>query len=218
MATQHTVETLFEDSIQSAELSDKQKAVLRASLTLFSQKGFDHTTTSDIATLAQVSEGTVFKQFRTKQALLNALLVPFLEHVIPKIASEFIDSAQHVQIPNFSDFLAYVLHDRMQFISDNQHYLRIFVQELILHPANIQALMINNQALIQQGIATMELVLKQYQLTNQLVDWPAPRIGRYVIGVFVSHAGPQLVLNTEPQNVDRACDEALEFLLRGLQP
>lgn len=218
MSPQHNIATIFEDSIQSLAIPTKQKAVLRASLVLFSKKGFDRTTTKDIAALAQVSEGTVFRRFKTKEALLNALLVPFGKHIIPKIATEFIDSAQHVQLPNFSDFLSHVLHERMQFITDNQQYLRIFVQELILHPNNIKTLMMDNQSLIQQGLVTLERVLRQYQLTYQLVDWPAPRIGQYFIGILMSHAGPQLILNTEAKNVDLACDEAVEFLLRALQP
>ena len=47
-------------------LSSKQQAVLNASLLLFSEKGFDQTSTKDIASAAGVSEGTVYKHFKTK--------------------------------------------------------------------------------------------------------------------------------------------------------
>ncbi|MDN5032734.1 MULTISPECIES: TetR/AcrR family transcriptional regulator [unclassified Streptococcus] len=77
--------------IQLMRLSDKQKRVLIASLTLFSEIGFEKTTSLDIARRAEVSEGTVFSYFKTKEGILNTLLLLFFDQVIPETIELFTD-------------------------------------------------------------------------------------------------------------------------------
>ena len=54
--------------VQLMRLSDKQKRVLIASLTLFSEIGFRKTTSLDISCRAEVSEGTVLAILKQKKA------------------------------------------------------------------------------------------------------------------------------------------------------
>ena len=68
----HNLTDLFSSSLAESQLSAKQQAVLKASLNLFSEQGFDRTSTKDIAQLAGVSEGTVYKQFKTKEGVTCA--------------------------------------------------------------------------------------------------------------------------------------------------
>lgn len=99
------VQTLFAKSLDESSLTAKQKAVLRASLTLFSEKGYDHTSTKDIAQAAAVSEGTVYKQFKTKEGILTAILGPFVQQVLPRIATEFLGDVMNTSYPDFADLL-----------------------------------------------------------------------------------------------------------------
>ena len=66
----HNITDLFSASLADSQLSTKQQAVLKASLKLFSEQGYDRTSTQEIARVAQVSEGTVYKQFKTKEEKL----------------------------------------------------------------------------------------------------------------------------------------------------
>tara|TARA_B100000886_G_C20131262_1_gene369993 strand:- start:76 stop:594 length:519 start_codon:yes stop_codon:yes gene_type:complete len=52
----------------------KKELILKKSLELFSYKGFKATSTRSIANLAQVSEGLIFKHFKSKNGLLSELL------------------------------------------------------------------------------------------------------------------------------------------------
>jgi TetR/AcrR family transcriptional regulator len=54
--------------------TDRRTQLLDIALNLFSQKGFDSTTTKEIATAAGVTEAIVFRHFQTKQALYQAVL------------------------------------------------------------------------------------------------------------------------------------------------
>jgi AcrR family transcriptional regulator len=53
--------------------NDKREAVLDAALTLFAERGFYGTSVPDIAQLAKVGTGTIYRYFDGKEALVNAL-------------------------------------------------------------------------------------------------------------------------------------------------
>ena len=66
----------------------KRAAIVAAATRLFSEQGYDQTTTQHIARVADVADGTVFTYAGTKQELLlmviNAQLRPIVEAAIPR--------------------------------------------------------------------------------------------------------------------------------------
>ena len=66
-------EIMNEQLKKQSQISEKQKAVLNSATVLFSERGFYNTSTKDIARMAKVSEGTVYKHFKTKNELLHHL-------------------------------------------------------------------------------------------------------------------------------------------------
>ncbi|NPD45865.1 TetR/AcrR family transcriptional regulator [Lentimicrobium sp. S6] len=54
-------------------MTDKKEKILQVALQLFSEDGFDKTSTSKIAKLAGVSEGLIFRHFKNKEGLLHSL-------------------------------------------------------------------------------------------------------------------------------------------------
>ncbi|HVZ70198.1 MAG TPA: TetR/AcrR family transcriptional regulator [Rhizomicrobium sp.] len=56
-----------------AELDDKRERLLDAALELFELRGFDGVAVPEIARMANVATGTIYRYFETKEALVNAL-------------------------------------------------------------------------------------------------------------------------------------------------
>ncbi len=54
---------------------DKRAAILDAAVTLFADRGFHGTNVPDIARLAGVATGSIYRYFATKEALVNAAIV-----------------------------------------------------------------------------------------------------------------------------------------------
>lgn len=209
------IPTLFEETLASETLSEKQKAVLQASLTLFSKKGFDRTSTRDIATLAQVSEGTVYKQFKTKDALLVAILTPVIQSVIPKLADEFFQEITEKHDVSLEDFLYWVLKDRADFVLQNRLQVRILLQELTHNPALLQQL----QKVADPIVHTKaQVIIEQYQQEGKLVQWPIERILHYIVGVFISYLIPSVLISESPLDTEKIAHQAAVFLSKGLQP
>lgn len=212
----NNVEELFEKSLEESELTKKQQAVLSVSLNLFAEQGFDRTSTSEIAKQAGVSEGTVFKQFKTKDGILKALLDPMIDQVVPMAASEFLTEINASQIPDFEGFLTYALRDRMVFALTNRKQLKVFVQEIIRRPEIMETISEKLQRLIAGKLGEL---LYQFQQSGQLVDWPIMQIARYIVGTIASYVVPQILMGLkETFDVDQASREAAHFLARGLAP
>lgn len=61
-------------------LQTEQK-ILQSAIMLFSEKGYEHTTTKEISECADVAEGTVFKYFPTKLDILSAVMHDFFQRL-----------------------------------------------------------------------------------------------------------------------------------------
>jgi AcrR family transcriptional regulator len=59
--------------IPNSKLSEKEKLILKAACETFSEKGYNATSTKEIAKMAGVSEGTIFRYFKTKNHILKGL-------------------------------------------------------------------------------------------------------------------------------------------------
>jgi AcrR family transcriptional regulator len=55
-------------------MTEKQEKILSTALRLFSENGYDATSTSKVAKAAGVSEGLIFRHFENKEGLLQAVI------------------------------------------------------------------------------------------------------------------------------------------------
>ena len=115
----------YQEKIANQEIPSGKKKVLLAGLKLFSKKGFHATTTAEIAHEAGVSEGTIYKYFKSKDDLLAKLLSPMLT----EIKDNFF-----VQLDDYHDLtklISFLVEDRIQFLLINFDFLKLFIQELL---------------------------------------------------------------------------------------
>lgn len=211
----NNIPTLFDKSLNTMNISDKQKAVLRASLTLFSEKGVEGTSTSDIAKMANVAEGTVYKQFKTKNELLQAVIGSVIDTVMPQIANEFINETTDNQEPDFKVFLQNIVQNRMQFVINNLPQLRILIRESMTNEAlRLQVI----EKFTHLHLKKLANSFKSYKQQGQLVDWEFTRIVRYILGTTASYVAPLLFSGSATFDIMHASQEATNFLIKGLQP
>lgn len=213
--TTNNLESLFEQSLAASDLSIKQQAVLSASLSLFADKGFDRTSTSDIAAAAGVSEGTVYKHFKTKAQILDAVLTPFIDQVIPKAATEFISHAQENSALDFPTFIRYFLRDRLTFADQNRREGKVFFREVLARQEMREDLSKEFATLLAGPLLQL---IQHYQANGELVNWSPTIILRYIVGTLINYLMTNIVLNDLPLDVDQITATASEFLIKGLSP
>ncbi len=62
--------------------TEKQLKVIEATIDTFAQKGFAATSTSEIAKKAGVSEGTIYRHYKTKKDLLMSIITPTITRLM----------------------------------------------------------------------------------------------------------------------------------------
>ena len=141
-------------------LSERQQRVLQSAVILFSEQGYDKTTTKDIAQHAQVAEGTVFKHFKNKQTLLYAGLIPILKNnVIPVALTEF--KTELTLTNDLKTFIDKFVDNRSQFIYDNRVLIKVLLNEA-LTSVQLQTIVIN--------LFTENLLAQLTPLLQKLID------------------------------------------------
>jgi Transcriptional regulator len=116
------------------EMTDKQRAILRAAVKLFSEKGFHASSTSEIAKEAGVAEGTIFRHYKTKKDILLAVVVPLL---VKFLSPRMLRDVQAIfGDPSLSteETLRRVYKNRLELVEQNWDRFRILLQEAAFHP------------------------------------------------------------------------------------
>ena len=208
---------IFKNKIQNNEkLTPKMQAILSASLELFAEKGYSNTSTKDIARLANVAEGTIFKHFGSKENLLYASILPILgkslEVLIP---AELQKNKENLAGLSFHHFLHHVLPDRIDFAGNNMKIWKIFLTEYLY-----QESMRDNLLTLIPGVLFKKInqLLELFKQKQEIVDWPNEEIIRLIISTvagFVVAKSMSLSSNAD-QSVET--DHLILFLEKGLQP
>ncbi len=98
--------------------SDKREVILKASLQIFAENGFHCAPTSQIAKLANVGVGTLYRYFENKDALIEALHTEIDAELRP-----FINSGVDEEAP-IRETLLRILDRVFHFLLENPHKFR----------------------------------------------------------------------------------------------
>ncbi|NRD78600.1 TetR/AcrR family transcriptional regulator [Bacillus sp. BRMEA1] len=115
--------------------SQKHWDIIVAAIRVFSEKGFTAGRTSEIAKAAGVSEGTLFNYFKTKNELLQALLLPFFLYVTRPFILKGIESylSARPEIP-VEEGLTKLALDRVKLIEEHRSLVKTMFSETMFHP------------------------------------------------------------------------------------
>ena len=126
--------SLFESILEqwaTKKKTKKQEAIVEAAIKLFAEKGYANTSTAEIAKVAEVSEGTIFKHYRTKDHLLLSVMLPFIKENFPTLAQEVLKETLTEQTRTFEEFLKGFLRNRVDFVKANKEIFQVVIKELI---------------------------------------------------------------------------------------
>ena len=130
---QHSILDLYKkDILENKTMTAKCKRILETSIDLFAKNGYANTSTSEIAKIAGVAEGTIFKHFGTKENLLLSSIMPFIfNYVLPEIILDFEDIEISDIYPNFKSFIHELVYERFSFMSENYKVAHILLAEVL---------------------------------------------------------------------------------------
>lgn len=115
----------LQNSANSEE--DIKPRILQAALKLFARKGYDGTTTKDLAKTAKVAEGTLFRHFPNKKAILIEVTTNGWIEILTDLLTELSEMANYKAIDR-------VMRRRMLNMHANADLLRVCFIEAQYHP------------------------------------------------------------------------------------
>ena len=101
--------------------------ILQAAQRLFAAKGFEGTTTRDLAQTAGVAEGTLFRHFANKKAILVEVATSGWVDILTDLLTELSEMGSYKAI-------AQVMRRRMWNLQKNTDIMRVCCMEVQFHP------------------------------------------------------------------------------------
>ncbi len=114
--------------MKSKLVTEREVQILDAAARLFSEKGFHRTTTRDIAREADVSEGTLYNYFDSKNDMLMGIMTRLNEaqQLNYQLEKSFPDDATQT--------LHALLENRQNFIGQNRNMIQAVLSEILVDP------------------------------------------------------------------------------------
>jgi AcrR family transcriptional regulator len=115
------------------DTGDREQEILEAAIKVFSDKGFDGSTTSEIAKTAGIAEGTIFRYFKTKKDILRKIIIKLMDTISSLIIVEPV--AKIIEANKDKDereLLFLILKDRLKLVDKNLSVIKIVLSELLI--------------------------------------------------------------------------------------
>jgi AcrR family transcriptional regulator len=164
------------DTRRDRRISARRKQIIEAAAHLFAEKGFHRTTTHDIALAADVSEGTLYNYFESKDELLLAIMELLSD--LPGLSERFDDG-----VPvDAREFLVEMLRSRRRMIDQYGPMLQSVLSEILVNPELRQQYY---QELIIPGMMMLTAHLQARIDAGQIRSLQTPYAVRLIIGLML---------------------------------
>ncbi len=116
------------------KMAEKEKKIIDAAITIISEKGFSASTTSEIAQMAGVAEGTIFRYFKTKKDILRGIVIHLVKIMgEPLILDSFKKMLFTQNQQDLRSIIKALLKERLALMEVIYPMLRIVVTEAMYH-------------------------------------------------------------------------------------
>lgn len=205
------------DMIVEKELTKKktakQEKIVEVAIRLFAEKGFANTSTAEIAKAADVSEGTIFKHYGTKDQLLLSVVLPFIKEFFPMMAREVMEEIFSDQNISFEEFVRAFLKNRTEFLVKNKEIFRVLVKEVMYRDEELRMELFNY--FMKQVPPILGKIFEEFRARGEIIDQPPERILKTIAPVFGGFFVSRLVLfNIDISDQD--IEDLVQMIIHGI--
>jgi AcrR family transcriptional regulator len=195
-------------SKRTRDRAGKQQALIVAALKLFASKGYDATTTREIAACAGCAEGLIHRYFNGKAGLLPALI----EY---RVSQEVADLAHHIRpADSFENEYLQLVDWAVEHIWGDREFLKVAIPRAVLDPGFGQVL---RQIGPLQTARAISARLKKFRESRALpdVEFDALVQSVSVIGFMFGFMRPA-VLRQDRKTAAKTASVIAKLLVRSL--
>ena len=188
---------------------DTRTKILQAALKLFARQGYDGTTTKDLAKSAQVAEGTVFRHFTNKKAILIEVATAGWVDILTDLLMELSEMGSYKAVSQ-------VMRRRMLNMRKNSDLMRVCFIEAQYHPElrdSIQAEVIDKMTDVAEAFFETAMSKGIYRQMNPKI------VAKVFLGIFaIAGFSEETILdpNSSPQAMQEMAEGISDIFLRGV--
>ncbi|WP_016950456.1 TetR/AcrR family transcriptional regulator [Anabaena sp. PCC 7108] len=183
--------------------------ILQAAQKLFAAQGFDGTTTRDLAQAAGVAEGTLFRHFSNKKAILVEVATSGWVDILTDLLTELSEMGSYQAI-------AQVMRRRMWNMQKNVEIMRVCFMEVQFHPDlrdRIQTEVIDKMTDVAEAFFQTAMDKGIYRQTDAKLVAKV-FLGMFAIAGFSDHT--LLEPNASPQEMQKMAEGLADIFLNGV--
>jgi len=188
---------------------ETQNRILKAAEKLFAKRGYGGTTTRDLAQAAGVAEGTLFRHFENKKAILIEVATRGWMEILTDLLTELSEMGSYKAV-------AQVMRKRMLSLNANTDMLRVCFMEAQFHPElrdRIQADVIDKMTDVTEAFFQTAMDRGEYRKMNLRV------VARIFLGMFTVSGFSQSTMADEansPSDMKEMAETLADIFLNGV--
>ena len=196
------------ESSSNRTVKNRRQDILEAGLKLFAEKGYNGSTTAEIARAAGVAEGTIFRHFPTKKDLLIAVLEPKVLEGLIQLNKEHSEDTP-------TEFFRCFLRNRLELIKKNESLIRLMFAEAQYHIEVREALF---NGIIGQAISITKPWFEKGVERGDFRALPfLPTMRSFMGMVMICGLFGHVFIGLSPEKtIEEATDHILDLFLHGL--
>lgn len=194
---------------QSSSETETRKRILQAAQRLFARNGYEGTTTRDLAQAAGVAEGTLFRHFTNKKAILIEVATDGWVELLTDLLTELSEMGSYKAV-------AQVMRRRMLHVRENADMMRVCFLEAQFHPElreRIQSEVIGKMTDVAEAFFQTAMDKGVYRQTNPKI------VAQVFLGMFAIAGFSQDTLlepNASPQSMLEMAEGIADIFLNGV--
>jgi AcrR family transcriptional regulator len=188
---------------------ETQTRILKAAEKLFAKRGYGGTTTRELAEAAGVAEGTLFRHFENKKAILIEVATRGWMEILTDLLTELSEMASYKAV-------AQVMRKRMLSLNANTDMLRVCFMEAQFHPElrdRIQADVIDKMTDVTEAFFQTAMDRGTYRKMNPRV------VARIFLGMFTVSGFSQSTMAdaaNSPNDLKEMAETLADIFLNGV--
>ncbi|MGB7443110.1 MAG: TetR/AcrR family transcriptional regulator [Coleofasciculaceae cyanobacterium] len=189
--------------------TETRQRILQAAQSLFARRGYEGTTTKDLASAAGVAEGTLFRHFENKKAILVEVATQGWVEILTDLLTELSEMGSYKAV-------AQVMRRRMMRMKENADMMRVCFMEAQFHPElrdRIQSEVIIKMTDVAEAFFETAMEKGIYRPMNAKV------VARVFLGMFaVAGFSDQTIIEPEasPKMMQEMAEGIADIFLNGV--
>lgn len=186
---------------------EREAEILQAARSVFSERGYDAASITEIARRAGIVEGTIYKYFVNKRDLLFQLMVKVYEALISGA------QARIYKIHGTRDQLRFLIWWHLHAFIDDPGLCRLFVREIRSNDDYYRSVLYEtNKRYTSVLLRTLQKGIEQGELRQDI----SPPMIRDMIYGSIEHISWAWVAGHGTLNIDKVADDLAEMVMNGI--